>query len=93
MDKVEQVARLIRSKGVGVYFVTQNPADVSRYFGPIGQSRATCSTRLYGQDLRALRLAAEIYGDNARFNTQDAILQVGVGEAVNSFLEKGVPGC
>ena len=50
VDKVEQVARLIRSKGVGVYFVTQNPADVPEdIFGPIGQSCATCPARLYGQ--------------------------------------------
>ena len=89
MDKVEQVARLIRSKGVGVYFVTQNPADVPEdILGQLG-NRVQHALRAYtAKDQRALRLAAETYRDNPRFNTQDAILQVGVGEAVTSFLEK-----
>lgn len=94
VDKVEQVARLIRSKGVGVYFVTQNPADVPEdILGQLG-NRVQHALRAYtAKDQRALRLAAETYRDNPRFNTQDAILQVGVGEAVTSFLEKkGVPG-
>ena len=94
LDKVEQVARLIRSKGVGVYIVTQNPADVPEdILGQLG-NRVQLALRAYmAKDQRALRLAAETYRDNARFNTQDAILQVGVGEAVTSFLEKkGVPG-
>ena len=94
VDKVEQVARLIRSKGVGVYFVTQNPADVPEdILGQLG-NRVQHAPRAYtAKDQRALRLAAETYRDNPRFNTQDAILQVGVGEAVTSFLEKkGVPG-
>ncbi len=96
MDKVEQVARLIRSKGVGVYFVTQNPADVPEdILGQLG-NRVQHALRAYtAKDQRALRLAAETYRDNPRFNTQDAILQVGVGEAVTSFLEKkgGARGC
>ena len=96
VDKVEQMARLIRSKGVGVYFVTQNPADVPEdNMGQLG-NRVQHALRAYtAMDQRALRLAAETYRDNARFNTQDAILQVGVGEAVTSFLQKkGVPrGC
>lgn len=94
VDKVEQVARLIRSKGVGVYFVTQNPADVPEdILGQLG-NRIQHALRAYtAKDQRALRLAAETYRDNPRFDTQDAILQVGVGEAVTSFLEKkGVPG-
>jgi DNA helicase HerA-like ATPase len=96
VDKVEQVARLIRSKGVGVYFVTQNPADVPEdILGQLG-NRVQHALRAYtAKDQRALRLAAETYRDNPRFNTQDAILQVGVGEAVTSFLEKkgGARGC
>ena len=91
VDKVEQVARLIRSKGVGVYFVTQDvPEDI---LGQLG-NRVQHALRAYtAKDQRALRLAAETYRDNPRFDTQDAILQVGVGEAVTSFLEKkGVPG-
>ena len=94
VDKVEQVARLIRSKGGGVYVVTQNPADVREdILGQLG-NRVQHALRAYtAKDQRALRLAAETYRDNPRFNTQDAILQVGVGEAVTSFLEKkGVPG-
>ena len=96
VDKVEQVARLIRSKGVGVYFVTQNPADVPEdILGQLG-NRVQHALRAYtAKDQRALRLAAETYRDNPRFNTQDAILQVGVGEAVTSLLEKkgGARGC
>jgi DNA helicase HerA-like ATPase len=96
VDKVEQVASLIRSKGVGVYFVTQNPADVPEdILGQLG-NRVQHALRAYtAKDQRALRLAAETYRDNPRFNTQDAILQVGVGEAVTSFLEKkgGARGC
>lgn len=94
VDKVEQVARLIRSKGVGVYFVTQNPADVPEdILGQLG-NRAQHALRAYtAKDQPTLRLAAETYRDNPRFNTQDAILQVGVGETVTSFLEKkGVAG-
>ena len=85
VDKVEQVARLIRSKGVGVYFVTQNPADVPEdIFGPIGaivcnMSCAPIRPRISAPCGRNLR-------DNPRFNTQDSILQV--GEAASSFLEK-----
>ena len=58
------------------------------YFEPIGQPWQHALRAYTAKDQRALRLAAEIYRDNPRFNTQDAILQVGVGEAVTSFLEK-----
>ena len=94
IDKVEQVARLIRSKGVGVYFVTQNPADVPEdILGQLG-NRVQHALRAYtGKDRRDLRQAAENYRDNPRFSIEDAIREVGVGEAVTSFLEaKGVPG-
>lgn len=94
VDKVEQVARLIRSKGVGVYFVTQNPADVPEdILGQLG-NRVQHALRAYtAKDRKALRLAAETYRENPRFSVEEAILQVGVGEAVTSFLEKkGVPG-
>ena len=91
---VEQVARLIRSKGVGIYFVTQNPADVPEdILGQLGNRVQHALRACTAKDQRALRLAAETYRDNPRVNTQNAILQVGVGEAVTSFLEKkGVPG-
>ena len=89
VDKVEQVARLIRSKGVGVYFVTQNPADVPEdILGQLG-NRVQHALRAYtAKDRKALRLAAETYLENPRFSVEEAILQVGVGEAVTSFLEK-----
>ncbi len=94
VDKVEQVARLIRSKGVGVYFCTQNPADVPEdILGQLG-NRVQHALRAYtARDRRALRQAAENYRDNPRFSIEDAIREVGVGEAVTSFLEaRGVPG-
>jgi DNA helicase HerA-like ATPase len=94
VDKVEQVARLIRSKGVGVYFVTQNPSDVPEdILGQLG-NRVQHALRAYtAKDRRDLRQAAQTYRDNPRFDIEDAIREVGVGEAVTSMLErKGVPG-
>ncbi|WP_282064940.1 helicase HerA-like domain-containing protein [Aliiroseovarius marinus] len=94
VDKVEQVARLIRSKGVGVYFVTQNPADVPEdILGQLGNRIQHALRAFTAKDRRALKQAAETYRDNPRFSTEDAIREVGVGEAVTSFLEaKGAPG-
>ena len=94
VDKVEQVARLIRSKGVGVYFITQNPADVPEdVLGQLG-NRVQHGLRAFtAKDRRDLRHAAENYRDNPRFDIEDAIREVGVGEAVTSMLErKGIPG-
>ncbi len=94
VDKVEQVARLIRSKGVGVYFVTQNPADLPEdILGQLG-NRIQHALRAYtARDRRALRQAAQNYRDNPRFSIEDAIREVGVGEAVTSLLQaKGIPG-
>ncbi len=94
IDKVEQVARLIRSKGVGVYFVTQNPADIPEdILGQLGNRVQHALRAFTARDRKALKLAAETYRDNPRFSTEDAIRDVGVGEAVTSFLErKGAPG-
>ena len=94
VDKVEQVARLIRSKGVGVYFVTQNPDDVPEdILGQLGNRVQHALRAFTARDRRALRQAAETYRDNPRFDIEEAIREVGVGEAVTSFLErKGVPG-
>ncbi|MEM6307525.1 MAG: helicase HerA-like domain-containing protein, partial [Pseudomonadota bacterium] len=94
LDKVEQVARLIRSKGVGVYFITQNPADVpDDILGQLGNRVQHALRAFTARDKAQLRLAAETYRDNPRFSTEEALLQVGVGEAVTSFLQtKGVPG-
>ena len=94
IDKVEQVARLIRSKGVGVYFVTQNPADVPEdILGQLGNRVQHALRAFTPKDQKALKLAAETYRTNPRFSTEEAIREVGVGEAVTSFLErKGAPG-
>ncbi|NVK15290.1 MAG: DUF853 family protein [Rhodobacteraceae bacterium] len=94
IDKVEQVARLIRSKGVGVYFITQNPADVPEdILGQLGNRIQHALRAFTAKDRKNLRLAAETYRENPRFSTEDAIREVGVGEAVTSMLQKkGVPG-
>ena len=94
ISKVEQVARLIRSKGVGVYFITQNPADVPDIIlGQLG-NRVQHGLRAFTpKDQKDLALAAQTYRPNTRFDTAQAIRDVGTGEAVTSFLEdKGVPG-
>jgi uncharacterized protein len=93
VDKVEQVARLIRSKGVGVYFITQNPADVpDTILGQLGNRVQHALRAFTAKDQKDLRMAAETYRDNPRFKTEDAIRDVGTGEAVTSFLEaKGIP--
>ncbi len=94
VDKVEQVARLIRSKGVGIYFVTQNPADVPEdILGQLGNRVQHALRAFTAKDRQDLKQAAQNYRDNPRFNIEDAIREVGTGEAVTSLLErKGVPG-
>jgi DNA helicase HerA-like ATPase len=89
VDKVEQVARLIRSKGVGVYFVTQNPADVPEdVLGQLGNRVQHALRAFTAKDQKALRQAAENYRPNPDFDTADAITEVGTGEAVTSMLER-----
>ncbi|MDF2142574.1 helicase HerA-like domain-containing protein [Paenirhodobacter sp. CAU 1674] len=94
IDKVEQVARLIRSKGVGIYFITQNPADVPEdILGQLGNRVQHALRAFTAKDQKDLKRAAENYRPNPRFDTEDAIKEVGTGEAVTSFLQnKGVPG-
>ncbi len=94
IDKVEQVARLIRSKGVGVYFITQNPADIPEdILGQLGNRVQHALRAFTARDRKNLRLAAETYRENPAFDTEVAIREVGVGEAVTSMLQKkGVPG-
>ena len=94
IDKVEQVARLIRSKGVGIYFITQNPADVPEdILGQLGNRVQHALRAFTAKDQKSLRQAAETYRDNPRFSTEEAIREVGVGEALTSMLEKkGIPG-
>jgi uncharacterized protein len=92
--KVEQVARLIRSKGVGVYFITQNPDDVPEaILGQLGNRVQHALRAFTARDQKQLRKAAETYRANPRFDTETAIREVGTGEAVTSMLEaKGAPG-
>lgn len=93
VEKVQQVVRLIRSKGVGVFFVTQNPTDIpEEVLGQLG-NRFQHALRAYTpKDQRAVRAAAETFRPNPRFKVGDAITQLGVGEALVSTLEKkGVP--
>lgn len=94
VSKVEQVARLIRSKGVGVYFITQNPADVpENILGQLGNRVQHALRAFTAKDQKDLKMAAETYRDNPAFKTEEAIRDVGTGEAVTSFLEaKGIPG-
>jgi len=93
LDKVEQVARLIRSKGVGVFFITQNPDDVpSDILGQLGNRFQHALRAFTPRDQKALRAAAETFRPNPDFDTVEAIRDVGVGEAVVSTLvKKGVP--
>jgi DNA helicase HerA-like ATPase len=93
IEKVEQVVRLIRSKGVGLYFITQNPQDVpDRVLSQLG-NRIQHALRAYTpSEQRAVRVAADSFRPNPAFDTQDIITQLGVGEALVSTLEKkGVP--
>ncbi len=94
LDKVEQVVRLIRSKGVGVYFVTQNPTDIpDSVLGQLG-NRIQHALRAYtARDQKAVRAAAETFRDNPKLNTREVITELGVGEALVSLLDrKGRPG-
>ncbi|TVS01400.1 MAG: DUF853 family protein [Rhodobacteraceae bacterium] len=94
VEKVERVARLIRSKGVGVYFITQNPDDVpDSVLGQLGNRVQHALRAFTARDQQALQRAAQTYRPNPRFDIAEAIRDVGVGEAVTSFLEeKGNPG-
>jgi DNA helicase HerA-like ATPase len=90
MTAIEQVVRLIRSKGVGVYFITQNPLDVPDVvLGQLG-NRAQHALRAFTpRDQKAVKAAAETFRQNASFDTSEVITQLGVGEALVSMLEKG----
>ena len=93
LDKVEQVVRLIRSKGVGVFFVTQNPADIpDSVLGQLG-NRIQHALRAYTvKDLRSVKTAAETFRENPKIDTVKAIQELGTGEALVQFLdEKGIP--
>ena len=93
LDKIELVVRLIRSKGVGVYFVTQNPIDVPNdILGQLG-NRIQHALRAYTPaERKKVVTAAETFRENPEFNTVEAITELGTGEALISCLdEKGIP--
>ncbi len=93
IDKVEQVARLIRSKGVGIYFVSQSPRDVpDDILGQLGNRVQHALRAFTPRDRKALKQAAETFRSNPRFDTADIIIELGTGEALVSTLEtKGMP--
>jgi DNA helicase HerA-like ATPase len=93
LDKIEQVVRLIRSKGVGVFFVTQNPLDVPEtVLGQLGNRVQHALRAFTPRDQKAVKAAAETMRANPKLDTENAITELGVGEALVSFLdEKGRP--
>lgn len=93
IDKVEQVARLIRSKGVGVYFITQKPDDVPEdILGQLGNRVQHALRAFTPRDQKLVKAAAETFRPNPAFNTAAVITEMGVGEALVSVLEgKGTP--
>ncbi len=93
LDKVEQVVRLIRSKGVGVYFVTQSPLDVpDKVLGQLGNRVQHALRAFTPRDQKAVTAAAETFRPNPKLNTAQVITQLGKGEALVSFLEgNGTP--
>ncbi len=94
MDKIEQVVRLVRSKGVGVYFVTQNPLDVpDKVLGQLGNRVQHALRAFTPRDQKAVNAAAETFRQNPKIDVAKVIQELGVGEALVSFLDdKGAPG-
>ena len=93
LDKIEQVIRLIRSKGVGIYFITQSPTDIPEtILGQLG-NRVQHALRAYTpKDQKAVKTAADTFRANPAFKTDEAIMNLETGEALVSFLdEKGAP--
>ena len=93
VDKIEQVVRLIRSKGVGVYFVTQNPTDIpDSVLAQLGNRVQHALRAFTPKEQKNVKAAAETFRANPGFKTEDAIMELGTGEALVSFLdEKGTP--
>ncbi|MEM9469528.1 MAG: helicase HerA-like domain-containing protein [Pseudomonadota bacterium] len=93
IEKVEQVVRLIRSKGVGIFFITQNPADVpDTVLGQLGNRIQHALRAFTPKQQKAIKQAAETYRENPKFDVSDVITELGVGEALVSTLEdKGTP--
>lgn len=93
LEKIEQVVRLIRSKGIGIYFISQTPSDIpDSVLGQLG-NRVQHALRAYTpKDQKALKVAAQTFRANPKFDTETAISELGTGEALVSFLdEKGRP--
>ncbi len=93
LDKIEQVVKLIRSKGVGVWFVTQNPLDVpDSVLAQLGNRVQHALRAFTPREQKAVRAAAETFRPNPAFDTEEVITQLGVGEALTSpLLAKGIP--
>jgi hypothetical protein len=93
LDKIEQVVRLIRSKGVGIYFVTQNPLDVpDAILGQLGNRVQHALRAFTPRDQKAVRAAAQTFRPNPSLDVEQAITELGVGEALVSCLDaKGIP--
>ena len=94
LDKVEQVVRLIRSKGVGVYFISQNPLDIpDQVLGQLGNRVQHALRAFTPRDQKAVRAAADTFRTNPKFDTEEVITRLGVGEALVSTLDlEGIPG-
>ena len=92
-EKVEQVIRLIRSKGVGVYFVTQNPLDIPEVIlGQLGNRVQHALRAFTPADQKSVRAAAQTFRANPKIDVEKTITELAVGEALVSFLdEKGIP--
>ena len=93
VDKIEQVVRLIRSKGIGIYFVTQSPTDIpDNILGQLGNRVQHALRAFTPKDQKAVKTAADTFRANPEFDTSDAIMNLETGEALVSFLdEKGAP--
>lgn len=93
LDKVEQVVKLIRSKGVGIYFITQNPRDIpDEVLAQLGNKVQHALHAYTPKEQKAVKAAADSFRENPAFKTYDTLLELGIGEALVSVLdEKGVP--
>ncbi|MFA5971045.1 MAG: helicase HerA-like domain-containing protein [Lentimicrobiaceae bacterium] len=93
VEKIEQVVRLIRSKGIGIYFITQNPIDIPEtVLGQLGNKIQHALRAFTPRDQKAVKSAAETFRANPSLNVETVITELGVGEALVSFLdEKGIP--
>lgn len=93
LSQIESIVKLIRSKGIGLYFVTQNPKDVPEdVLAQLGMKVQHALRAFTAKDRKALKLAAENYPDSEYYNTSEVLTQLGIGEAFVSVLnEKGIP--